>query len=82
MTTLTTILGMVPLAAGSGEGSAIWKPMGIAIIGGLTFSTVLTLIIIPIVYTIFGAAGLKGQRRKQKRLMREISGDRMRDDQI
>ncbi len=80
MTTLTTILGMLPLAAGSGEGSAIWKPMGIAIIGGLTFSTVLTLIIVPIVYTVFGAAGLKRQRRKQRRMMREISGEQLAEE--
>ena len=53
MTTLTTILGMFPLALGIGEGSEIWQPMGIAIIGGLTFSTVLTLIIIPVLYSLF-----------------------------
>ncbi len=63
MTTLTTILGMLPLALGTGEGSEIWQPMGIAIIGGLTFSTVLTLVIIPIVYTVFGAFSVKRQRR-------------------
>jgi HAE1 family hydrophobic/amphiphilic exporter-1 len=63
MTTLTTILGMFPLAFGVGEGSEIWKPMGIAIIGGLTFSTVLTLVIVPVVYSIFGNRALKRKRR-------------------
>ena len=63
MTTLTTILGMFPLALGVGEGSEIWQPMGIAIIGGLTFSTMLTLIIVPIVYTLFGASSLKRKRQ-------------------
>jgi HAE1 family hydrophobic/amphiphilic exporter-1 len=62
MTTLTTILGMFPLALGVGEGSEIWQPMGIAIIGGLSFSTMLTLIIVPVVYSIF-----VGSRKQKKR---------------
>lgn len=69
MTTLTTILGMVPMAIGSGEGSEIWKPMGIAVIGGLTFSTVLTLIVVPVMYSLFGAGRMKKQR---KRLAQEL----------
>ncbi len=71
MTTLTTILGMFPLAMGIGEGSAIWQPMGVAIIGGLTFSTVLTLIVVPIVYTVFGASGMKRERKRLQRLQQE-----------
>ncbi len=67
MTTATTILGMLPLAIGFGEGSEMWQPMGIAVIGGLTFSTILTLFVIPVVYTIFGVRGLKKQRRKNER---------------
>jgi len=63
MTSLTTILGMVPLAIGSGEGSEIWKPMGIAVIGGLTFSTILTLVVIPVMYSLFGSGRLKRQRK-------------------
>jgi len=66
MTSLTTILGMLPLALGIGEGSDIWKPMGVAIIGGLTFSTLITLIIVPVVYSIFGARTL---RRRRKRII-------------
>jgi HAE1 family hydrophobic/amphiphilic exporter-1 len=50
MTSLTTILGMLPLAMSTGPGSEIWSPMGIAVIGGLIFSTVVTLILIPVVY--------------------------------
>ncbi|MDR0419350.1 MAG: efflux RND transporter permease subunit, partial [Prevotellaceae bacterium] len=69
MTTLTTILGMVPMAIGSGEGSEIWKPMGIAVIGGLTFSTILTLIVVPVMYSLFGAGRMKKQR---KRLAQEL----------
>lgn len=52
MTTITTILGMLPLALSTGEGSEIWKPMGISVIGGLTFSTIITLVIVPVVYKI------------------------------
>lgn len=72
MTALTTILGMVPLAIGSGEGSAIWKPMGIAVIGGLTFSTILTLVIIPVVYTLFGANYMKKERKRVAKLQAEF----------
>ena len=52
MTSLTTILGMVPLAIGGGVGSETWKPMGIAIVSGLTFSTLLTLLVIPVLYAL------------------------------
>jgi len=52
MTTATTILGMLPLALSTGEGSEIWKPMGISVIGGLTFSTAVTLVIVPVIYRI------------------------------
>jgi HAE1 family hydrophobic/amphiphilic exporter-1 len=50
MTSLTTILGMLPLALSRGSGSEIWSPMGIAVIGGLVFSTLVTLILVPVIY--------------------------------
>jgi HAE1 family hydrophobic/amphiphilic exporter-1 len=50
MTSLTTILGMLPLAMSRGSGSEIWSPMGIAVIGGLIFSTLVTMLLIPVVY--------------------------------
>lgn len=53
MTALTTILGLLPLALGIGEGTEINQPMGIAVIGGLISSTALTLYIVPIVYSLF-----------------------------
>ncbi|MEG2755688.1 MAG: efflux RND transporter permease subunit, partial [Mucinivorans sp.] len=68
MTTLTTILGMFPLALGLGEGSEIWQPMGIAVIGGLTFSTILTLIVVPIVYTVFSASNIKRKRKQIRKV--------------
>jgi len=53
MTAITTILGMVPLAIGAGEGSEMWRPLGITVIFGLLVSTGVTLILIPVVYSIF-----------------------------
>ena len=64
MTTLTTILGMVPMAVGSGQGAEMWRPMGTAVIGGLTFSTVLTLLFVPVLYCVFAGNGVKRTRRK------------------
>ena len=67
MTTLTTILGMVPMAVGTGQGAEMWRPMGIAVIGGLTFSTILTLLFVPVLYCVFASRGIKNQRRKHAR---------------
>jgi HAE1 family hydrophobic/amphiphilic exporter-1 len=66
MTTFTTILGMLPLALGVGEGSEIWQPMGIAIIGGMTVSAMLTLIVIPVAYSVFTGRAV---RRKKRRII-------------
>ena len=63
MTTLTTILGMVPMAIGIGEGSEIWQPMGIAIIGGLSVSTLLTLVVIPTIYTSLHVREMSKKRK-------------------
>ncbi len=64
MTTLTTILGMVPMAVGSGQGAEMWRPMGTAVIGGLTFSTILTLLFVPVLYCVFAHNGIRNSRRK------------------
>ena len=53
MTTLTTVLGLIPLSLGIGEGGELGAPMGTAVIGGLGLATLLTLVVIPVVYTIF-----------------------------
>ena len=52
MTTLTTTLGLLPLAIGFGDGAELRAPMGITVIGGLLVSTLLTLVVIPVVYSI------------------------------
>lgn len=71
MTTMTTILGMVPMAVGSGEGAEMWRPMGIAVIGGLTFSTILTLLFVPALYCVFAYNGVKNNRRKIRKQFRK-----------
>ncbi len=53
MTTLTTLLGLLPLALSSGDGSEIWRPLGISTIGGLLFSTLITLVLVPVLYSVF-----------------------------
>lgn len=52
MTTMTTVLGMLPLSLGIGEGSEVYRGMAITVMCGLTFSTLLTLVIIPILFTL------------------------------
>ena len=53
MTALTTILALIPLALGVGVGGESWAPMARSVIGGLTASTFLTLLVIPVIYTFF-----------------------------
>jgi multidrug efflux pump subunit AcrB len=63
MTTAATILGMLPIALGFGAGAELRAPMAVAIIGGLITSTALSLIVIPVAYTIFDDwAGRSGHR--------------------
>lgn len=69
MTAATTILGMLPLALSTGEGSEMWRPMGITVIGGLIFSTVVTMVIVPVMYAVFSR---KGERNKTKRLRKQF----------
>ncbi len=67
MTALTTILGMVPMAVSTGQGAEMWQPMGVAVIGGLTFSTLLTLFYVPAMYCLFAAVGVKRTRKKMRK---------------
>ncbi|HOR97600.1 MAG TPA: efflux RND transporter permease subunit [Kiritimatiellia bacterium] len=65
ITTLTTVFGMLPLALAGGEGSETWKPMGVTVIGGLSFSTIVTLVLVPVLYSLFNrdARNPKTQRK-------------------
>jgi len=69
MTALTTILAMIPLAFSQGEGSEMWSPMGISVIGGLIFSTIVTMIIVPVIYRMFAA---RGERDKKVRIRKKF----------
>lgn len=52
MTTLTTFFGMVPMAINQGEGAEVWRPLAVSVMGGLLLSTLVTLILVPVVYSI------------------------------
>lgn len=71
MTASTTFLGMLPMALSTGEGSELWAPIGIAVIGGLVFSTILSLIVVPTAYYTFIRSG---SRRKELMRMRKQFG--------
>jgi HAE1 family hydrophobic/amphiphilic exporter-1 len=57
MTTISTIAGSIPVAIGFGEGGAFRSSMGVAVIGGMVTSTLLTLLVVPVVYTIMDDIG-------------------------
>ncbi len=70
MTTLTTVLGMIPMALGSGEGAEMWNGLGITVSWGLTVSTLITLVLIPTLYAIFIS---RREKRQAKREMKRIN---------
>ena len=63
MTALSTIAGILPIAIGFGAGAESRRPMGVAVVGGMMTSTFLTLLVIPVVYTLF--SDLAGFFRRQ-----------------
>lgn len=71
MTTLTTVLGMVPLAVGRGEGSELWRSLGMTVCWGLTISTLVTLVLIPTIYCSLATAQ---EKRKAKKLAQVREG--------
>ena len=68
MTTLTTVLGMLPMAIGTGEGSEMWRSLGVTVCWGLTISTLVTLVLIP---TVYCAICVRQEKRKKKKLARQ-----------
>ena len=73
MTTLTSVLGLVPMALGWGEGAEIRTPMAIAVIGGLGFSTMLTLVFVPVMYELLDRKQYAGDVAIPQRLSEEAS---------
>jgi multidrug efflux pump subunit AcrB len=63
MTTASTVLGMVPIAIGFGAGAELRQPMAVAIIGGLLTSTLLSLVVVPVLYTLLEDGWLRLTRR-------------------
>lgn len=77
MTALTTMLGVLPIALGGGEGMEMQQPLGIVVVGGLFTSTLLTLIIIPVVYEVFDdlaidLANLFRRKKPKKEIQAEV----------
>jgi len=66
MTTLTTVLGMLPMALGHGAGAETQAPLATAVIGGLSFSTLLTLLVVPVIYSILDDLGERVRSRRHK----------------
>jgi len=73
MTALTTLFALVPLALGIGEGAETQAPMATVVIGGLLVSTFLTLVIIPVVYTLFDDLGGKIVSRSWRRVNKDVT---------
>lgn len=69
MTTLTTVLGMVPMAMGTGEGSEMWRGLGITVCWGLSISSLITLFLIPTLYCVFS---IRQERRREKKLLKAV----------
>lgn len=69
MTTLTTVLGMIPMAIGSGEGAEMWNGLGTCVAWGLSVSTLITLVIVPVMYCVFAGNGLKRRRKASLRAL-------------
>ena len=67
MTTMTTVLGMIPMAVGNGVGSEMWNSLGMSVAWGLSFSTLITLILIPTLYAAFAYKGERRQARKARK---------------
>ena len=68
MTTLTTVLGMIPMAVGQGEGSEMWRSLGMVVAWGLTVSTLVTLVIIP---TLYASMASWQERRAARKLAKK-----------
>ncbi len=73
MTTMTTVLGMVPMAIGTGEGSEMWRGLGTCVAWGLSVSTLITLVIVPVMYAVFAGTGLRKKRKAEIKAMKALA---------
>ncbi|NIZ41131.1 efflux RND transporter permease subunit [Entomospira entomophila] len=69
MTTLTTVLGMIPMATATGDGTAMTKPIGITVVGGMISSSIMTLFLVPVLYYLFN-------QRNEKKNIEKIAKER------
>jgi HAE1 family hydrophobic/amphiphilic exporter-1 len=72
MTSLTTVLGLVPVAFFQGEGSTLVQPIGQTVVGGLTVGTVMTLFVIPVIYAIVNRLTERREEKREERRRRRI----------
>ena len=77
MTTLTTVLALIPQTLGIGEGAELSSPMATAVVAGLSFSTLITLIIIPVIYYILDEWGQRITRKFTKVVTGETVPERL-----
>jgi len=71
MTALTTTMGMFPLSLGLGESGESWAPLARAVMGGLLFATLMTLIVVPVVYTLFETMAIRFRAWRDRRTARK-----------
>ena len=75
MTTLTTVFGLIPMAFGAGEGAEMVQPIGQTVLGGLSFGTLMTLFLMPVLYYIFNGRREKRLAKKLLRKQQKMSAD-------
>ena len=75
MTTLTTVLGLLPMAFFPGEGSEMTQPIGQSVLGGLSFSTAMTLFLMPVMYYIFNRIREKRAEKRLRKIARKEGKD-------
>ena len=73
MTTLTTVLGMIPMAIGTKEGAEMWNSLGMAVVWGLSISTLVTLVLIPTLYCLLSESRTRRRVRKAARRARKAA---------
>jgi len=67
MTSFAMLLGMLPMALSTSEGSEMWVPLGVVVIGGILFSTIVTLVIVPVLYGVMSRHGERDKLEKQRK---------------